>query len=142
MKRIDKTKKYRYIVLLIAIMFSLFVSCSASSELLGSITVEIGEANSRTIRPDTEKTTIVKHVIKGYLNSDISFSQECFGNECVVDNLIAGTWTVYVEGINVNGIIVAVSETKNIEVLQNQNTSASFTLDYISDGRGSMDVTI
>lgn len=142
MKRMDKTKKYRYIVLLIAIMFSLFVSCSASSELLGSITVEIGEANSRTIRPDAEKTTIVKHVIKGYLNSDISFSQECFGNECVVDNLIAGTWTVYVEGINVNGIIVAVSETKNIEVLQNQNTSASFTLDYISDGRGSMDVTI
>ena len=142
MKRMDKTKKYRYIVLLIAIMFSLFVSCSASSELLGSITVEIGEANSRTIRPDTEKTTIVKHVIKGYLNSDISFSQECFGNECVVDNLIAGTWTVYVEGINVNGIIVAVSETKNIEVLQNQNTSASFSLDYISDGRGSMDVTI
>lgn len=142
MKRSDTRKRRYFNIILAVFLILMFVSCSASGEQFGSITITVDEEVSRTIRPDEKKTTVEKYIVKGYLNDDITFSQKCSGYMCLVTDLIAGSWRVYVEGLNFYDKVVAVSETKIIDVIQNQNVDASFSLEYISDGRGSMDVTI
>lgn len=129
--------------LLVAFVFSILVGCSSDgAEGFGSLTVHIDGSASKTIAPLVEDVTVVNHRIHGGLDSNTYFDVDFTGDYCSVENLVAGSWTVYASGFNAKGIEVARSEEKTVEIIQNRDSSASFALEYFSEGRGSVDLKI
>ena len=129
--------------LLVVLASFALVGCSNDgAEGFGSLSVHIGGSASKTIAPLVEDVTVVNHRIHGVLDSNTYFDVDFSGDSCIVENLVAGSWTVYASGFNAKGIEVARSGEKTVEIIQNRDSSASFALEYFSEGRGSVSLKI
>lgn len=129
-------------LLVVFASFALVGCSNYDADGFGSLSVHIDGSASKTIAPLVEDVTVVNHRIHGGLDSNTYFDVDFTGDYCSVENLVAGSWTVYASGFNAKGIEVARSEEKTVEIIQNRDSSASFALEYFSEGRGSVDLKI
>lgn len=129
-------------LLVVFASFALVGCSNDGAEGLGSLSVHIDGSASKTIAPLVEGVTVVNHRIHGGLDSNTYFDVDFTGDSCTVENLVAGSWTVYASGFNAKGIEVARSKEKTVEIIQNRDSSASFALEYFSEGRGRVDLKI
>lgn len=133
----------KFLIGVLVVIAALLVGCSNGDiEGFGSLTVSMAVDSSRTIAPEKENLEISKHIVHGSLNNTKFFDTEFDGSSCTVFNLVAGKWEVFVSGHNAKGIEVARSETKTVDIVQNSNAKASFSLEYLAGGRGSVDLTV
>ncbi len=135
MKRIIK------ITIAVLLLTLLFASCS-NNVSTGSLTVSVESITSKTIRPSAEAIKVYSHKIIGSYDGSIKVNKTFTGDTITLDSLVAGQWKFYVSGLNENSEEIARSETKTVEIVQNENSAITFELSYFSDGRGIMDLSI
>ena len=139
-------RKLMYTFLVVFAVF-VFASCNSdSSPSYGALTVHAGgEPVARTIEPAVEKVTCVEYCIHMIYKdrNDVPEKTHSFtSTSTTVEGLLAGRWEAYVEGYNDDGTLIAVSESQIITVVQNQYASATFNLEYLSDGTGYMTMSV
>lgn len=139
-------RKLMYTFLVIFAVF-VFASCNSnSSPSYGALTVHAGgESVARTIEPAVEKVTCSEYCIHMIYKdrNDVPEKTHSFtSTSTTVEGLLAGRWEAYVEGYNDDGTLIAVSESQIITVVQNQYASATFNLEYLSDGTGYMTMSV
>lgn len=133
----------RFIKIIIAVLMLTFLFASCSNNVgTGSLNVTVDSLTSKTIRPSSEAIKVYSHKIVGSYDGSIKVNKTFTGNTITLDSLVAGQWKLYVSGLNENGEEVARSETKSVEIIQNENSSIAFALSYFSDGKGIMDLSI
>lgn len=134
-----------------------FVACDMSGEednpstpKYGSLKIDIGNYVTRSITPSKADLEISEYKITGtysgssqYQGVPTTFSDTFIGNTYTKENLIAGAWSITVDGLNKNKVKV-MSKTLEVGIEQNKTSSPTVQLEYIysSTTTGSLDLSI
>ncbi len=144
-------KRINIIAVIISMLVLVLAGCSeeaVSTDSLseeistGSLCVRVGSQVSRTIRPESDSIKVSSHRIIGSYNGSITVDKTFSADTITLDSLRSGEWKFFVSGLNSSNEEIARSETKTVEIIQNETSSLSFSLSYFSDGRGMMDLSI
>ncbi len=125
-------------------MLSVFIGCSneIDGSLTGSLTVRTSSANARTISPTPAEIGIVSYKVNGVYSDTITAFPEVTSssNDITVENLLVGDWTITLDGLNENGVVIA-TKTQVVTIYERQNTEATFYLELFS-GTGTVSIEI
>lgn len=144
-------KRINTIAVIISMLVLILAGCSeeaVSTDSLseeistGSLCVRVGSQVSRTIRPESDSIKVSSHRIVGSYNGTITVDKTFTEDTITLGSLRSGEWKFYVSGLNSSNEEIARSETKTVDIIQNETSSLSFSLSYFSDGRGMMDLSI
>ena len=131
-------------IVVLMTMVSLFIGCSneIDGSLTGSLTVRTSSANARTISPPSAEIGIVSYRINGVFSDTITtFPEVTFsGSQITLDNLLVGKWTITLDGLNEDGLVIA-TKTQIVTIRARQNTTATFYLDLFS-GTGTVSISV
>lgn len=125
------------------IMGLLLIGCTneIKSSGFGSLTLFSNKLSSRTIQPDGALIAVAKYKVSGIGPAGVTFTPiESETSPIPVNNLVEGSWTMTVEGLNDGGTTIA-SKTLKVDIAPGQNTEATFDLQWIK-GFGNLDVTV
>lgn len=131
-------------IVVLMTMVSLFIGCSneIDGSLTGSLTVRTSSANARTISPTPAEIGIVSYKVNGVYSDTITAFPEVTSssNDITVENLLVGDWTITLDGLNENGVVIA-TKTQVVTIYERQNTEATFYLELFS-GTGTVSIEI
>ena len=141
----------KVLTLLTIVVVILFASCSpetvedkveAEEKMYGSLVVTTS-SNQRTIEPTCDERHPVSYIIH-VDSSSLNYSKTFTSTEVsyTVENLEAGEYQVYVEGLNASGSAIVKSDTQTLTITNMQTTSAVFKLSRYIDGKGTIDFTV
>lgn len=144
-------KKCRYtaktILAVIAVLLCLIcVACSQEPQNLleGYGTLEVRTAaSSKTIEPSYEDRHCTYCIV--YIRSLTTSYSNALAVEdghCIIDNLEAGEYEVYVEGLNSNGTSILKSETQKVAIRNKETTTATFRLNRYVEGVGTFSFSV
>ena len=145
-------KKVAFFILIISVV--LLIGCKADVEEVvqyGTISVSASgiEKTTRTIEPAIDEITCSYYKVYGTHstfdannpNPDLHFERRFEASSCSVV-IMAGIWNVYVEGYNDQGLLIARSASQSVVITKDNTTNSSFTLSYITEGNGSVDLLV
>lgn len=125
-------------------MLSVFVGCSNEIDgpQTGSLTISDGSRNVRTISPAFAEIEIVSYKVNGvYSDTSTTFAEvTSTSSDITVENLLVGDWTITLDGLNENGVVIA-TKTQIVTIYERQNTAATFYLELFS-GTGTVSIAI
>lgn len=131
-------------VLIIVGITAAFVGCTneIESPYMGSLTVNTNRPTARTISPPSAEIGIVSYRINGVFSDTITtFPEVTFsGSQITLDNLLVGKWTITLDGLNEDGLVIA-TKTQIVTIRARQNTTATFYLDLFS-GTGTVSISV
>ena len=131
-------------IVVLMTMLSMFIGCSneIDGSLTGSLTVRTSSANARTISPTPAEIGIVSYKVNGVYSDTITAFPEVTSssNDITVENLLVGDWTITLDGLNENGVVIA-TKTQVVTIYERQNTEATFYLELFS-GTGTVSIEI
>lgn len=144
-------KKDRYTVkaILAAIAVLLCLMCVACSQepqklVSGYGTLELSTAvSSKTIEPSYEDRHCTGCIV--YIKSLTTSYSNALAVEdghCTIDNLEAGEYEVYVEGLNPNGTSILKSEAQKVVIRNKETTTAMFRLNRYVEGVGTFGFSV
>ena len=120
-----------YIICLLCIIS--IAGCSIDSR--GTLTINIGtEQGSRTITPDSEKLKISSYIVHGFSGSNII--NEDLTDKSIVLELEEGKWSFYADGLNVDGNVIATSESVTVDIIEYKDCEITLQLASVTDGDG------
>jgi hypothetical protein len=121
---------------------AVFISCPESSvSLYGSLTVSTSAEGAKTIAPESGEIAVASYSVTGTGPGDATFSPVTSDSSpLTVPNLIEGTWSITVEGLNESEEVVC-SKTQDVVIVSGENTSATFSLE-LAAGSGNASITI
>ena len=144
-------KKGRYTVktILAAIAILLCLMCVACSQepqnlVAGYGTLEVSTAtSSKTIEPSYEDRRCTGCIVYiRSLTTSYSNALAVENGHCIIDNLEAGEYEVYVEGLNSNGTSILKSETQKVAIRNKETTTAMFRLNRYVEGVGTFSFSV
>ncbi len=122
------------------------VACSQEPQNLaegyGTLEVSTG-ASSKTIEPSYEDRHCAGCIV--YIRSLTTSYSNALAVEdghCIIDNLEAGEYEVYVEGLNSKGISILKSEVQKIMIRNKETTTATFKLNRYVEGVGTFSFSV
>ena len=122
------------------------VACSQEPQNLaegyGTLEVSTG-ASSKTIEPSYEDRHCAGCIV--YIRSLTTSYSNALAVEdghCMIDNLEAGEYEVYVEGLNSKGISILKSEVQKIMIRNKETTTATFKLNRYVEGVGTFSFSV
>ena len=141
-----KKKSHQSLVVLMIASFMLpvlFISCPNLIDIqhTGSLSITTS-VNSRTISPSSGEIGIVSYTVNGTYSDTTTTFPEVTGNDgpITVENLLVGTWTITVNGLNKDDQIIA-TKTQDVTIVARSKTEATFSLALI-EGTGAVEITI
>ena len=128
--------------LVLMVSTAVFVSCPEPSfSNFGSLTVSTSAIQSKTISPGPTEITVASYSVTGTGPGDTTFTPVTASSSPItVPDLIAGTWSITVEGRNAEGVVIA-DDTQEVVIQARQTTDAYFNLVSLS-GEGDFSLTI
>ncbi|WP_320128424.1 chitobiase/beta-hexosaminidase C-terminal domain-containing protein [uncultured Sphaerochaeta sp.] len=133
---------------LLALLGLCLVSCQQQPEMEGG-SLALSIVDSKSILPANTRVTWVS--IRGTRNNDssIMFEPQFFelGQPIAINGLSVGTWTFTVTGYNGDPsdggkILTRSSSDSDVEIKSGKTTTASFALQYLTQGYGTAKVTV
>lgn len=122
------------------------VACNQEPQNLvegyGTLEVSTG-ASSKTIEPSYEDRHCAGCIV--YIRSLTTSYSNALAVEdghCIIDNLEAGEYEVYVEGLNSKGISILKSEVQKILIRNKETTTATFKLNRYVEGVGAFSFSV
>ena len=122
------------------------MACSQEPQNLaegyGTLEVSTG-ASSKTIEPSYEDRHCAGCIV--YIRSLTTSYSNALAVEdghCIIDNLEAGEYEVYVEGLNSKGISILKSEVQKIMIRNKETTTATFKLNRYVEGVGTFSFSV
>lgn len=135
-------KKIRIILVFVLAIFFTIIGCSNSSISTGLLTINLSETTTRTIRPGDSLIKISSYRIIGSYDGSVNIDKTFNEKTITLDQLRSGDWKFQVLGLNENGDEIAHSDKKEVKIIQNEKSSLSFVLNYLTDSNGIMNVKI
>ncbi len=122
------------------------VACSQEPQNLaeGYGTLEVRTAaTSKTIEPSYEDRHCADCIVYiRSLTTSYSNALTVEDGHCIIDNLKAGEYEVYVEGLNSKGISILKSETQKVVIRNKETTTATFRLNRYVEGVGTFSFSV
>jgi hypothetical protein len=134
------------LVLIVALIVLSFLLVSCPNEIvtpgMGSLTLNAQGRGMRTISPSSEEITIVSYRVNGvYSDTTTTFPEVTSTDDVLtVQNLLAGDWTITLDGLNEDGEVIA-SKTQVVTIEAGENTAVTFYLESL-EGTGTVSITI
>ena len=136
------------LVLLFSLSLILLSSCSEVS-IVGDLALDFSDDTTKSILPGSINVSWIQ--ISGTRNDDpsIFFSPQNFtlGSPLKITDLSVGTWTINVVGYGGNPsegfpALTSIATDSNVVIQSGKTTTATFSLQYLSSGIGSCNLTI
>lgn len=99
------------------------------------------EGLARTIEPDADLIEVARYRVSGSGPKGAAFTAvEQTTTPIEIDGLVAGDWSITVDGLNADGTIIA-TKTLSVTIFAGQQTNATFYLQWVA-GTGNFDFTV
>lgn len=131
--------KRSFIIILIVTLLIISVACKEESSRAEYGSLLLYTDSARTIEPDTAEITCSTYKAIGVHSDGIHQFEEVFsGSSVTINHLYIGMWSVFVEGYNSEGLLIAKSSRLSLTINAATTDTASFQLDYLSEGNGTL----
>ena len=135
----------RFLVISFIVTLLLLVSCKAdiskNEPKYGSLCLNAD--TPKTIEPIIVDLTCASYKAIGVHSDGVHLFEQTFTEKTVtIGQLLVGSWSVYVEGYNSDGVLVARSSALSLTIQKAQTTNASFQLGYLTEGNGTLGLTV
>ena len=135
-------RKIAYVFLFVVLIILFSCKSEVNNETrYGSLNLQA--ETSRTIEPNLIEISCASYKAKGTHSDGIhTFEKSFTGITTKIDQLIVGEWSVYIEGYNSEGVLIAKSNRLRLTIQESQTTNASFQLSYLTEGNGTLALTV